>query len=125
MFGRTRPRADTQALGAGAETGAQRYLESRGLKTVERNYRCRGGEIDLIMRDERALVFVEVRLRRHRGFGSAAESVTRKKQARIILAAQHYLTYARSSAACRFDVVSYDGHNNGQPEWIKNAFFAD
>ena len=123
IWGRTR--VSTQSLGSDAESRAQRFLESHGLRTVDKNYRCRFGEIDLIMVDSNTLVFVEVRLRRHRAFGSAAESVTANKQSKVVLAAQHYLVSHRHSTPCRFDVVSYDGDLGADPMWIKNAFYAE
>lgn len=64
------------ARGAAAEDLALRYLEARGLSLVARNFRCRVGELDLIMRDGEQLVFVEVRSRRHNRYGTPAESIT-------------------------------------------------
>ncbi|MCW9022255.1 MAG: YraN family protein, partial [Sedimenticola sp.] len=81
----------TGKKGNEAEQLAQRYLEQRGLRTLERNYRCKMGEIDIIMKDQDSLVFVEVRYRKQNAFGSAAESVTTTKQKKIIRAAYHYL----------------------------------
>jgi putative endonuclease len=70
---------------------ALRYLAKKGYEALERNYRTRHGEIDLIVRGERALVFVEVKLRRGTGFGDPLEAVTPKKQAKIRLMAEQYL----------------------------------
>lgn len=106
--------------GARAEEQAARHLAAHGLKVLERNYRCRSGEIDLICRDGDTLVFVEVRLRSHRGFGGAAASITPAKQRRITLAAQHYLA-GKPLPACRFDAVLLDGESI---DWIRNAFDA-
>lgn len=111
--------------GAREETLALRYLEARGLSLIERNVRARGGELDLVMRDDRgALVIVEVRKRSHTGFGSAAESVDVRKRARIVLAAQALLAQrpdlARLSA--RFDVIALDAAD--RIEWIQAAFDA-
>lgn len=108
------------ATGALAEAQAARFLAAQGLKILARNYRCRGGEIDLICRDGAALVFVEVRLRTHRGYGGAAESITTAKQRRIAFAARHYLA-GKPLPACRFDAVLLDGTHI---EWIRNAFDA-
>ncbi len=116
----------TTATGHIAENLAARFLEKRGLAVKTRNYRCRGGEIDLICRDGSALVFVEVRLRRNSGFGGAGASITRTKQRRIILAAQHYLTTNRlHDCACRFDCLLLDGTHEQNIEWVKDAFSDD
>jgi putative endonuclease len=113
----------TQVAGRLAEDRATRFLEKRGVTVLTRNFRCRGGEIDLVCGDGKALVFVEVRLRRNTGYGGAGASITAAKQRRIILAARHYLAAnARSEAACRFDCVLLDGENI---EWIRDAFSAD
>ncbi|MDR2240220.1 MAG: YraN family protein [Zoogloeaceae bacterium] len=104
--------------GDAAEARAADYLTRRGLKILTRNYRCRGGEIDLVCRDGAALVFVEVRLRAQRGFGGAAESITAAKQRRIALAARHYLA-GKPLPACRFDAVLLDGDDI---DWIRDAF---
>ena len=82
-------------------------------------YLCRG-EIDLVMRDKQATVFVEVRYRRSDCFGSALESVDARKQRRLITAAQHFLLTHKSNACCRFDVVGIGG--DGEINWIRNAF---
>jgi len=111
------------AQGTAAEGLACRYLEARGLILVARNYRCRVGELDLIMRDGEQLVFVEVRSRRHSRFGTPAESVTRTKQQRLLRAAAHYLQHERLDLPCRFDVVAIL-QADGEPrvEWIRDAF---
>ena len=108
------------SAGGHAEEQAARFLAARGMKIIERNYRCRGGEIDLICREGATLVFVEVRLRTHRGFGGAAASITPAKQRRIALAARHYLA-GKPLPVCRFDAVLLDGT---AIDWIRNAFDA-
>ncbi|MFO7594449.1 MAG: YraN family protein [Pseudomonadota bacterium] len=111
-----------------AEQLAEQYLANNGLRLIERNYRCRGGEIDLVMEDERTLVFIEVRYRKHRSFGGAAESVDRRKQLRLIHAAQHYLLRGKhTERACRFDVIAVSPGKTGKPQvhWIKNAIELD
>ncbi len=115
----------SRSRGRDFELAAERYLGKRGLRVVARNYSCRGGEIDLIMRDGAALVFVEVRYRRSSRFGSAAESVDGRKQARLTRAASHFLLTHRQFAdcACRFDVVAMDGET-GVTDWIAGAFSA-
>lgn len=88
---------------------------------LTRNYHCRGGEIDIIMRDSKELVFVEVRMRRNPLFASAIESVDRHKQQRLVTAASHYLqATGLQHSPCRFDVVGFD--RNGNIDWIRNAF---
>jgi putative endonuclease len=77
--------------GQQAEQQAAEFLTQQGLTPLQRNYRCRSGEIDLIMRGREGLVFVEVRFRRHMSFGGAAASVDRNKQQKLLRAAQHYL----------------------------------
>ena len=106
--------------GVRSEDEALRFLRREGLKLEERNYTCRLGEIDLVMRDGATLVFVEVRMRRHHSFGAAAESITPRKRARLLAAARHYLAGQRAVPACRFDAVLID--NDGAPQWIKDAF---
>jgi len=109
------------------EKVAESFLHKRGLKTLERNYYSRFGEIDLIMMDRQTLVFAEVRYRRDSAHGSGAESVTFTKQKRITRVAQRYLQQHRhhASLACRFDVISI-GNEDGRVllNWIRNAFDA-
>lgn len=118
------PKATTGTRGARAEAIAAGFLQQRGLVPLERNYRCRGGEIDLVCRDGQHLVFVEVRLRSSQAFGGAAASVTPAKQKRLIIAAQHYLqqNYRNAPPACRFDLVAMRGMSTQQLEWIRDAF---
>jgi len=113
----------THVIGQQAEDQAARFLAKRGLLVLMRNFRCRGGEIDLVCRDGQTIVFVEVRLRRSADYGGAGASITSTKQRRIILAAQHYLAaQKKSDADCRFDCVLLDGE---AIEWICDAFSAD
>ncbi len=115
----------TGALSAGvqAEMRAEKFLQQQGLITQVKNYRCKLGEIDLIMTHNNDLIFVEVRLRSHSQFANAAESVTIRKQTKIIKAAQRYLQERQltETANCRFDVIAFSD-NISPPEWIKNAF---
>ena len=114
----------TKQAGDAAEDEALLYLQQQGLRLITRNYRTpgRGGEIDLIMRaPDGTLVFVEVRRRNSSLHGSAAASVGRVKQRRVVLAAQHYLLHLRSLPPCRFDVIEVT------PEgchWLPAAFDA-
>lgn len=108
--------------GADAERLAERFLEARGLRLVERNYRCRFGEIDLVMREGETLVFVEVRLRSHPGFGGAAASITAAKRARLLRAARHYLAGLPRAPQCRFDAVLLGPTGAASMEWLRDAF---
>lgn len=107
-------------LGQTAEARAEAFLATQGLAPVARNWRCRFGEIDLIMQDGATRVFVEVRLRSRSDFGGAAASVTRAKQRKLLAAARQYLSGLPTLPPCRFDVVALDG--SSAPDWIKNAF---
>ena len=110
-----------RGTGGAAEALAAEYLVRNGLTLTGRNYRCRLGEIDLILRDGASIVFVEVRLRTNPSFGSAAESIGHRKRTRIIAAAQHYLA-GKPEAPCRFDVVLLDQLEPPRIEWIRDAF---
>ena len=106
--------------GARAEDLCADLLRAAGLRLIERNWRCRMGEIDLSAEERGVLVFAEVRMRAPGGFGGAAESVTAAKRARIIAAARLYLT-RHPDATCRFDVFLVDGPPR-HVQWIRNAF---
>ena len=113
--------------GKQAEDAACKYLMENGLRLVEKNYKCRGGEIDLVMRHKNSLVFVEVRYRHSNRFGSGAESVIKRKQDKIILTALHYLQSHNNSdgLASRFDVISIQAISGKTDiQWIQNAFQA-
>ena len=110
--------------GAQAEQWAAQYLRQQGMKPVTENYRGRFGEIDLIMRDGAALVFVEVRLRCNADFGGAAASIDTRKQQRIIRTAQQYLASLARIPPCRFDAVLMDDAQGANVQWLKNAFDA-
>lgn len=114
----------TASRGRDAELRARQHLLANGLKLLQCNYHSRHGEIDLVMQDRDSVVFVEVRYRRQRAYGSAAESVDRRKQSRLIACAQHYLlTHPdRAGQPCRFDVVTINGSDG--LDWIRNAFDA-
>ncbi|NIR58207.1 MAG: YraN family protein [Gammaproteobacteria bacterium] len=108
------------------EALARAYLERHGLRHVTSNFRSSRGELDLVMRDGPVVVFVEVRYRRDARFGSAAESVDPRKQARLVAAAEHYLQRRGDPAARgRFDVVAISGTPPTLAfEWIRDAFQA-
>lgn len=107
-----------------AEDLAAHHLESHGLRVLKRNFRVRGGEIDLICRDGRTLVFVEVRLRSSQAFGGAAASITATKRRRLILAARVYLQRT-PDVPCRFDCVLLSALAPDAIEWLRDAFGAD
>jgi putative endonuclease len=127
MFTRS-SKSPTKALGDAGEARALAHLQAAGLRLVERNYRvARGpaaaaGEVDLVLRErDGTLVFVEVRARASPRHGGAAASITPVKRARIVFAAQHYLSRFQSPPPCRFDVVAIDGE---RIEWLRAAFDA-
>jgi putative endonuclease len=115
--------------GAAAENAALKHLSAAGLKLVARNYRCRGGELDLVMIDGKTVALIEVRYRSSDDFGGAAASVNWFKQRRIILAARHLLTTRIDLRRypARFDVIAVSGVDWLKPriEWIKAAFILD
>lgn len=113
-----RPRTARQLTGQLGEDAALAYLLQQGLRLLERNFLCKGGEIDLVMQDGETLVFVEVRKRANQQHGGAAASVTPAKQKRLILAAQIFLQRYRMPPACRFDVIAIDAT---EMNWLKNA----
>jgi putative endonuclease len=109
------------------ERYAADWLAERGLRIIARNFRCRAGEIDLVARDGSALVFVEVRARAPSRYASAAESVDRRKQQRLLRTAQFYLRHHPAAAhlSCRFDVIAIEPRQCPAPpqvRWIRSAF---
>ncbi|GAA5317834.1 MAG: YraN family protein [Candidatus Pelagadaptatus aseana] len=119
-FGQT-----TKQVGDSAEQAAEHFLQQQGLTTLKKNFRCKLGEVDLIMRHGSCLVFVEVRYRKQNYFGSGSETVTASKQQKLIRTAQYFLQKhdKNNIHPCRFDVVSISGDLN-QPDidWLENAF---
>jgi putative endonuclease len=112
-------------LGVEAETVAANYLQHQGLSLVATNYSCRYGEIDLIMRDGKTLVFVEVRMRSNSSFGGAGTSITASKQLKLSRTAEYYLQQhgdISNSAACRFDAILMQKPTMQDIEWVRNAF---
>jgi putative endonuclease len=119
--------APRQQAGLDFEARAEGWLARRGLAPVERNVRFRGGEIDLVMRDGAALVFVEVRYRGTRSHGGAGASVQAGKQRRLVRAAGAWLAHHPGMAAlpCRFDVVALEGPADAPTlAWHRAAFTA-
>ncbi len=112
------PRTELQEIGHSGEERALAYLQQQGLTLVERNFLCKVGELDLIMRDGASLVFVEVRERNNPRYGGAAASISPAKQRRIVRAAQFYLLRCQPPPPCRIDIVAIDG---GRINWLRNA----
>jgi putative endonuclease len=110
------------------ESHAAAYLERQGLTILARGYRCRLGELDLVCRDERGLVIVEVRARSRGALCSAVDSIDAHKRRRIVQATRHLLmrNAGWQAAAVRFDVVAIDAIDSPEPQlrWIKNSFEA-
>jgi len=115
-----------QQIGQAAEHWALNFLKNHGLTLIANNYRCRYGEIDLIMKDKNCLVFVEVRSRKHIQFGTGAETIDWRKQQKIINSAQHFIQTHHQYAQLhsRIDVISIinNGSVNAEFDWIQNAF---
>lgn len=121
---------ERQLNGQSGEAQAESLMASSGLQVVERNYRCRAGEIDLVMiepgtADGDVLVFVEVRKRAPGAMVEAIETVDRNKQRKLIQAARHFLMAhpVFATSPCRFDVIAIDDPDD-KPCWLRNAFEA-
>jgi putative endonuclease len=118
----------TQTAGSAGEAEAFEHLRRQGLKLLAKNWRCKGGELDLVMLDGDTVVFVEVRARRHSAWGGAVESVDGRKQQKLILAATSFLQQESRWAKhpCRFDVVAINTGSDqaSRLNWIRNAFDA-
>ena len=120
LFTKIKAKATHLLRGENAEEQAHDYLLKQGLKSVCRNYRCKQGELDLIMMDHHSLVIIEVKFRKTDKYGSALECVTRTKQSRIIAATHHYLSTYPADYPIRFDVIAISG--DSKIEWVQNAF---
>ena len=110
--------------GTQAEQLAAQYLKQQGLKLLQQNYRCKSGEIDLILQEGDTHVFVEVRLRSSEKFGGAAASIDNRKQSKILRTAQHYLSTLPRIPPCRFDAILMQTNDINKIVWLKNAFTA-
>lgn len=117
-------RGTTGALGDRAEQLAHEFLLDQGLRPVARNFRSRGGEIDLIMLDQRCLTFIEVRYRRSAGFLEPVVTVDQHKQRKIIRTAAMFAARNHRFAhlTMRFDVVALQGDDPPAINWIRDAF---
>ena len=118
----------TRVTGAAWENAAEAHLRQSGLRTLQRNFTCRLGEIDLVMADRDCTVFVEVRFRRDPAYGDGVASVGLAKRAKLMRAAQVWLLAhpRQANQPCRFDVIGCGG-TPLKPEfdWIRNAFEAN
>jgi putative endonuclease len=113
----------TTVQGARGEDLAVEHLERNGYRILERNYRCRGGEIDIVAEEGIVLCFVEVRSCASAAFGGPLQTVRSRKQLRIIRAARHYLTIRRcADREARFDVVGITYEPELQIELVRGAF---
>lgn len=117
-----KPRPPHLVCGDRSEQLACNYLLKQGLHLIEKNFHCRHGELDLIMKDKNILVIIEVRYRKSNKYGGAVESISKKKQSRIIATTQYYLSHNKVDSLIRFDAVTMS--NNSDINWIKNAFEA-
>lgn len=117
--------ASAPLTGKRVEQLAERWLVRHGLTAVARNYRCRVGEIDLIMRAGTILAIVEVKYRSHGARVSAMEALTPAKQRRIALTTQHFLQrhHALAALQVRFDLLAVTGAaSHAQFRWLRDAF---
>jgi putative endonuclease len=114
------PKPSHLVQGEKSEQLACTYLLKQGLKLIEKNFSSKYGEIDLIMQDAETLVIVEVRFRKSNKYGGALESISRKKQSRIIVTTQYYLSRNKVDSLIRFDVITMS--NDSDINWIQNAF---
>ena len=108
-----------------AERKARRFLEKQGLRVLASNYSCRYGELDLVMSDGEYLVIVEIRYRRHAGFMSPVESITRTKRDRIARSTLHFMQRSADyrNHPVRFDVIGVSGPlESSTMDWLPGAF---
>jgi putative endonuclease len=111
--------APKRATGDVYEARALVFLQKQGLSLVARNWTCRDGEIDLVMREHATLVFVEVRRRASQQFGGALQSIAGGKSQRLSRAVEQYLARLPQAPVCRVDAVSFEGSDT--PVWTKNV----
>ncbi len=103
---------------------AEQYLIQHGLKTIERNYFCKYGELDLIMRDGQTLVFVEVKFRKNALRGGANYALSKLKQQRLRRTISHYLAEKKiSNQLMRIDYGAITGEPNSTLNWFKNVYY--
>lgn len=105
-------------LGKKGEDMACTFLENKGFVLVKKNFRCRKGEVDLIMKDHEILVFIEVKYRSSGHFGSPIEAIDTKKQEKLLDVSRYYLYTQAYEGPLRFDAVGIQKHANGH--WIEH-----
>jgi len=113
----------TRGLGQDWEDAAARILRRAGYRILERNYRTKVGEIDIIAQEGDVLCFIEVKGRSALGFGLPEEAVNLEKQRRILRAAEWFLLRRKGETTCRFDVVSIVGSGREARHWIFRGAF--
>lgn len=122
-----KPLTEKKRTGNQAEDLARSYLTTRGLSFCVSNFQCKTGEIDLVMKHNDMLVFVEVRYRADTSLGTPLETITHSKQKKLIRTANYFLQqhFGNRWPACRFDVVGISGDLNQLPaiDWVQNAFY--
>ncbi|MEE2000847.1 YraN family protein [Alkalimonas sp. MEB108] len=111
-------------LGVVYEQLAEQYLQQQGLKTVARNFSTKLGELDLVMRQQDQLIFVEVKYRASEAYGGASAAISYRQQQKLLRTAQLYLQRSRHQGPCRFDVLTISGSEPYQFNWIQNAIMA-
>jgi putative endonuclease len=119
------PMVDDKEFGKKGEELAARYLSRRGYRILEKNYRSRAGELDIVAMDGKTLVFVEVKSRRSNAFGSPGDAVNARKRRQMERVALAYMTENKKDGLhCRFDVVGITAAATGEPEveLVKDAF---
>jgi putative endonuclease len=126
-FDKDDKRTPKRIKGDNKERLAEEYLVAKGFSLIERNFLCKAGEVDLIMKDpatkgQEYLVFIEVRYRENNEFGGALASITPSKQRKLRRAAEFYLlkNFGNNPPPCRFDAIGIEQQD--KLEWIKNAF---
>jgi putative endonuclease len=113
--------SQTQKVGKQAEEFAADYLQERGFRIIDRNWRCRWGELDLIAREGEQMVFIEVKARSTHDFGSPEESLTRSKKGRLLKTAWQYLeTVGKLDSEWRFDLIAIDLNAEGENHFINH-----
>jgi putative endonuclease len=123
-FQARRATRSARELGRAGEAAAEEHLRRLGCTILARNYRCRGGEIDLVVSDGATIVFVEVKTRKSQAYGSPLEAVDPRKQHRLAVAAHHFILSRRCGGhPARFDVIGVGWHAEiPQIEHVRNAF---
>lgn len=107
-----------------AEALAATFLQAKGLTLIERNFRCKYGEIDLVMSQGNTIVFIEVRLRSNALYGGAGMSINMAKQEKLRRTAEYSLQSKpiNNNVACRFDAILMQDLNIDNVDWLQNAF---